>query len=488
MLIRYALEINPVWKAHARYALEILFEGMGVPTRYVENVSDADLVYSNECPPALAEKAVWIRADNVSDWNNPTAQVSIVEGMPFLYQAVAPVNSRRENGDLAGDVVYSTYTLTTGAFERRQNKDAWGVPLSKGSFLESASFLQTPAVAIYSDYLADCLRQKRGGELKQIPRWPEGKKYAVVLSHDVDGPFSSPRIGFRFRQLRSSLVRGDWPRCVTCVKEIAKSPLKAVLKPIPLPHDDPNFCFDQWMEFENSLSAKSCFYVAVTSSGDIQGAAADVEYDFRNPAMVNMLRTAIDDGFEVGLHASINAKEEASRFAAEKELLESKLDGYKIKGLRHHYWAMDKVVPERTLWSHHQAGFRYDTSLGLNDAPGFRRSMVWPFYPFDSERAEVTPILEIPPTLMDGGVFYNGSVQEDDLRRTIREHLKLVERYGGAVVLDWHVEQLNPARFHGVGPALTRVLADLSGDSDIFWASPAQLADWWNIRRQKLLA
>jgi hypothetical protein len=58
---------------------------------------------------------------------------------------------------------------------------------------------------------------------------------------------------------------------------------------------------------------------------------------------------------------------------------------------------------------------------------------------------------------------------------------------GGAVVLDWHLEQLNPKRLYGAGPILARVLAELAGDSDIYWASPYEVAQWWRTR-QKMLA
>jgi len=240
------------------------------------------------------------------------------------------------------------------------------------------------------------------------------------------------------------------------------------------------------MELEKAIRTTSCFYIAVTSCADPFGSLEDVAYSFRHPVMVRMMRKAVADGWEVGLHASINAKRDPARFRVEKELLESQLDGYQLKGLRHHYWAMDSELPERTLWSHAAAGFEYDTSFGINDSPGFRRSMIWPFQPFDRERARVVPILEIPPTLMDGGIFYH-KVTLDEGYRKVRDHIKQVFDYGGAVVLDWHLEQLNPKRLRGAGPVLVRILKELSEDSDIFWTSPVGLVNWWQTRRKNYL-
>jgi hypothetical protein len=239
------------------------------------------------------------------------------------------------------------------------------------------------------------------------------------------------------------------------------------------------------MELQARLTAKSCFYMGVTNSGDPAGAPVDVNYDFRHPAIVGAMHQAIGKGWEIGLHASVNARQDPIRFAEERQLLEAELDGYKLKGLRHHYWATDAETPERTLWAHASAGFEYDSSLGLNDSPGLRRGMTWPFRPFDRERARIMPILEVPPTLMDGGIFYRDVTAEEGAE-AISAHLHAVFKAGGAAVLDWHLEQCNPARLRGAGPVLSSVLLELAGDSNIFWASPAELADWWQTRAERL--
>jgi hypothetical protein len=203
--------------------------------------------------------------------------------------------------------------------------------------------------------------------------------------------------------------------------------------------------------------------------------------------MVSQLRRAVDAGWEVGLHASINARRVPSRVADERATLESAIPGLQVTGVRHHYWALDPELPERTLWHHVDAGLTYDSSLGIDDAPGFRRGMMWPFRPFDSERGEEVPILEVPPTLMDGAIFRTRVTAEEG-RRRIEEHIGQVRKFGGAAVLDWHLEQLNPARLRGAGPVLGSVLAELAGDSDVFWATPAEIASWWRSRRARIEA
>ena len=60
-------------------------------------------------------------------------------------------------------------------------------------------------ISMYCSYLAQMLTRRRQSELEQVPRWPMGKKYAIVLSHDVDKPFTRPPWAFYLRRLRTNL-------------------------------------------------------------------------------------------------------------------------------------------------------------------------------------------------------------------------------------------------------------------------------------------
>lgn len=485
-MIRYALKIDPRWEAHARYALELLLEGGGLACMLVEDEGAADIVYS-PTPPAAGP--LWIRADHVDNWDDPAPQLAWLDTLPILYQTLRPEESGLGARLIEADIVYSAYSLVTGALERSLPKDAWGVPIFASSRPHESGLLKLPIIAMYAEFLLERLRRRAGSSssstaIDPVPRWPGGKKHAVILSHDVDDPFSTPRPGYFLRRARTSAARRDWGRVYSDMRQWAAMTMVRRYKP-PAAERDPNFCFGQWLEIGRELGVTACFYVAVVSSAESCGAPNDVAYDFRHPAITGALRRAAQAGWEIGLHASINAKFSSGRLAGEKQLLESRLDGYTVEGLRHHYWSMDAETPDSTLWSHHAAGFKYDSSLGINDVPGFRRGMIWPFQPFDRSRKSILPILEIPPTLMDGGIFYRPIAFEEGCRK-IKEHVALAFKYDGAVVFDWHMEQLNAARLHGAGPALVSVLRELAQDSDVYWASPAEAASWWNLRRQQI--
>ncbi len=111
--------------------------------------------------------------------------------------------------------------------------------------------------------------------------------------------------------------------------------------------------------------------------------------------------------------------------------------------------------------------------------------MIWPFYPFNRETQEILPILEIPPTLMDGGIFYDSPTQEEGVMK-ILYHIQHIISFEGAAVLDWHLEMSNDSLLHGAGKALSVCLDKWRGDTPIFWASPIEMAKWWKERKMKL--
>jgi hypothetical protein len=485
VLIRYALEVDPTSDACAEYAVRLLLEGIGVAGQRCALPADADLVYAVEPPADLPDHALWIRACGASDWDGGAAAIVWSGDLPV----VAGNGRERVSAvvDHVGeDIVYSTYAIASGALERRAPKDKWGVPRADEGLLAREGALARPAVAVYCRHLVTALERRRRSPLETVPRWPAGKRYAVVLSHDVDVPFARAPWAFYGRRLRRNIADRNPRAALRGVLQAAKA--AAVTRgQMRDAASDANFCFDAWFDLEASLSAASCFYVAVTSSADRAASAYDVNYDFRHPELVSALRRAVDAGWEVGLHASINAYRSPDRLKDERGMLESVLGAYRVQGVRHHYWALDPRHPERTLRLHDGAGLSYDSSFGLNDAPGFRRGMAWPFEPFDSERREAVSMLEVPPTLMDGGIFYR-PVTPDEGRRLIEEHIGIVRELGGAAVLDWHLEQLNPARLRGAGTALVAVLAALAADSTVYWATPGQVAQWWRARRDRIQA
>jgi hypothetical protein len=485
-MVTYCCLNDPAWRPHACSTLELLLEGAGARATRVEDPRDAVIVYSREKIGGAGGRSVlWIRDSSVPDWNTPAASFSMVDGVPVFHQGTPPGSLKSGGLEIPADILYSAYALVTGAFEQTMPRNSTGMIITKGTPLQATGALKTPLIALYAGLIQTLLSRALGDGFSSVPLWPDGKEWAIVLTHDADSLYTFPRASHYRRALAARWTDGQYLRMVPAARNWGACAFLGGLGMIPEAVRDPNFAFEKWIEYERSIGCTSCFYVAGRSAADPGSHPNDVHYDLMDPNIGGALETVRSNGWEIGLHASINAREGEDRLREEKCRLERLTGTGSISGVRHHYWALDPRLPERTLWSHAAGGFLYDSSLGMNDSPGFRRGMAWPFHPFDRERKMPVPILEIPPTLMDGGIFYQAVTLEEGMQQ-IRDHLSIVSRYCGAAVLDWHVEQMNFRRLNGAGRALVEVLRELSADERIFWASPKELAAWWMGRRKRI--
>ena len=54
------------------------------------------------------------------------------------------------------DIVYSTYSIVTGALEREGPKNAWGVPIGRDGRLGRAGVLERPVISMYCSSSRRC--------------------------------------------------------------------------------------------------------------------------------------------------------------------------------------------------------------------------------------------------------------------------------------------------------------------------------------------
>ncbi|MFT5142187.1 MAG: hypothetical protein ACI80V_001732 [Rhodothermales bacterium] len=470
MTIGYYLDLPPDLRGEAEDTIELLLDGMGVWGRPVSLPEKAALVYTAQCPENLSNSAVWIRRS--------THGATMTAGALGLAHAALAKSARLETGPvrLEHDLLALVRFVVLGHAERRLPTNMFGIPQMAGDQTE-ASMLRRPIVSEIIDALAVVLSARNQGFEDGIPRWPAGKRAALLLTHDVDQPHRRAPASFYRRRIARELATARPAAAARALAGWAKARARWGSS-LPT-SEDPNFGFRYWMNQERSMGGRGCFYVAVRSCADATGHPLDVPYVADSPDMIRALRDATEAGWEVGLHASIQCATEPGRFAEEKALLEALLGGAPVRGVRHHYWALDPENPGATWKAQREAGFEYDSSLGTNDAPAFRRGMAWPFTP-----PEGGGLLQIPPTMMDGGVFYSSPSPQEGLR-SVRHHLQTVFAAGGAAVLDWHLEQSNGARLSGAGPVLETALDSVRGRDDIWITTPADVLDWWKERARR---
>ena len=123
------------------------------------------------------------------------------------------------------------------------------------------------------------------------------------------------------------------------------------------------------------------------------------------------------------------------------------------------------------------AGFRYDATIGYNDAVGFRAGTTQVFRPLSVER-----LLELPLHIQDTALFFPGRMNcaEQEALDLCQRILDWTQRLGGVSTLSWHERSLAPERqWDG---AYRWLLAQLR-QRDAYVAPARDVVSWFNARR-----
>jgi hypothetical protein len=467
VILRVPAQIEP----RARYAFETLSTTWGLPLRFTKEVTaGCNVVYGERkqidgCVPVLrCDPRVY---QPETDCTAVSHKGSTVWG---------PAGTSFEHLDLVG----STFRLLTFMEESRvpqAARDRRGI--FKTDFLPSdrKEVVAEPLVENHAELLFERLRDAHP-HLKQdrLLLWPNGKKYAFLLTHDTDAITLGSVMEMAYN-LGKGLLRRD---------AISFRMFKDGFTYFRRPGANPLFGFPKWRRIEQQR-LRSCFYLFVRPHrlkwdvNDCRSTVANQPVDWR------ILHSMADDGWEFGLHAPIHAKEDVWAFREGKEFIEQKL-GRNVVGLRHHYWAIDWAQPHLTFRRHVQAGFRYDTSIAWRDRAGFRAGTCLPFQPFDLGTDRPLDLYEIPTSLMDGHISTPGK----GLGRAIGDGLAVIDvikRSGGVALLNWHTEgACNDYHYAGDLPVLLGIFESVLHDSQVWLATPQELVRHWHERRLRLQA
>lgn len=269
------------------------------------------------------------------------------------------------------------------------------------------------------------------------PRWLDAR-FAVALTHDVDTPWRWTRIGLQgaAARLKGHVLGGRGGAALREARALAAAPLHRARG------TDPNWRFEELLAAEAELGATSTFYVMAGHNHPADGAAPE-SYERLRPRLVE---TLLAGGAEVGLHGSYTAATDLAQLEHEKSVLE-RLAG-PIVGHRYHYLRVDV---ERNLVPLGDLGFRYDSSLGFADAPGWRAGIAHPFRPWDWEADAPAPLVEVPLVVMDGTLAedrYLG-LSADEAWPRLERIVEWAAEHGGGFSVLWHTDRYDAATARG---------------------------------------
>lgn len=309
---------------------------------------------------------------------------------------------------------------------------------------QPAEQAQVPTVELHITLLRELI-VSNGIPVIEIPPVPSGYSSITCLTHDVDfiriadHKFDSTMFGFIYRSLYGS-VRGILDgRCT--FKRLLKNWAAVLLLPcvyLGLCRDFFNN-IQRYLELEKSLVSTFFLIPFKNRPGKkhpVQGEVKrSVKYDAGD--IGKELQLILDAGCEIGLHG-IDAW--SSREDGEKELLRikefSKSDQI---GIRMHWLYFDPDTPEIL----EETGFLYDSTMGYNEAIGFKNGTAQVFrYPGADK------LSELPLIIMDTALFYPDrmNLRETEAEGLVKQVIRTIVRNGGVITLNWHQRSLGPER------------------------------------------
>jgi len=347
--------------------------------------------------------------------------------------------------------------------------------LSSGQPVELAN---SPALELHISLLRDLILAS-GVPLVEVPPVPDGHRFIACLTHDVDHPsvrlhkFDHTMFGFLYRAVFGSLL--DAVRGRTPLPHLLRN-WAAALK-LPLVHL--GLVNDFWSRFQDypkiEKGLPSSFYIIPFKGRpgrNVQGPAPTSRASAYGAANIApQIQGLMAAGCEVGLHG-IDAWRDSS--AGQEELDEIRRITRRTElGVRMHWLYFDDLSA-RIL---ERAGATYDSTVGYNDAVGYRAGTTQAYKPLPATR-----LLELPLHLMDTALFYprRMNLSPAGAKKQVDDLIDQAGHFGGTITINWHDRSIAPERNWG---EFYEGLIHQLKQQEAWFATASQAVAWFRKRR-----
>jgi peptidoglycan/xylan/chitin deacetylase (PgdA/CDA1 family) len=299
--------------------------------------------------------------------------------------------------------------------------------------------------------------------------WPGGKKFAALLSHDVD----MVQLDSRYELARTIALhlrheRGPGKK----LKHLASA---VGLRKAPRKFD----VFTPWVEAEERLGFRSTFFFFPTRVRERHVIDNVYRWDDRTTyrgetcSVREIARDLNARGWEIGLHGSYLSPLDAGVLAEQKDDVEKAI-GEKVTSSRQHNLHFDSARTPALL---EKAGLLVDSTLGSNRDIGFRAGTSYPFRMWNAGTRDWLRLVEIPLVLHDGALLRPDNLDLDPesafaLCKTIIDR---VAETRGVVTLLWHPDKAALPDWFALYTRLLEYISQQNG----WGASARDIHEWW---------
>ena len=389
--------------------------------------------------------------------------------------AAADLSPRAALERLNGEVQVSIGALRAvaevagGAIEQRSKAtDRHGRVPASDNPLVAAGQSRRPVVSLLANELRHAVLAVAGRRpIRSLAPWPEGHRWAAVVTHDLDVVDWWPL--FPLLRMAQLGVKGNWD----IVSRVARAARRSIRR------DPVSRGIHSLLQLEAHHRIRATWFVICADPTIRSMIAGDSTYHADGAPARRILSDLAHAGHEVGLHGSFATADDSKAMMVQRRTL-SRLTGSLVEGTRQHFLRMR---PGRTQRLMVESGFEYDASWGFADRNGFRLGVADLVPAWDGERAAAMPLDILPLMWMDRALSKYAGVEEpgrwiEDARELARE-CKAAE---GVWVGLWHPNTMEALGFPGAEPAFVSLLQALADDRPYF-ATAHRIVQWRRFRR-----
>ena len=317
--------------------------------------------------------------------------------------------------------------------------------------------------------VADEMLHREFPQWRESVAWPEGKRFAACLSHDVD----CVQLDSRYELARTvSLMSRNADGLSKKLKPLASL---VGLRKTPQKFD----VFTPWVEAELRLGFRSSFFFFPTRVRDRHFIDNVYRWDDRTTyrdEMCSVREIARDlhrRGWDIGLHGSYLSPLSYDMLAEQKEDVEKAI-GTDVITSRQHNLHFDSAKTPALL---EKAGLKVDSTLGSNRDIGFRAGTSYPFRMWDAATRDWLKLVEIPLVLHDGALLRPDNL-DLDLESAFALCKTIIDRVietRGVVTLLWHPDKAALPDWFALYTRLLGYIHEQNG----WGASARQIHEWW---------
>lgn len=324
------------------------------------------------------------------------------------------------------DIIKASFYLLSAYQEHKcDDLDTYGRYKWENSIQKRLNTPHIPLVNYYFEWLIDIIvLYCKANNLKYNRLNPLGKA-TLHLTHDIDL--------LRYNTFRKNAYR--WAQilgikeCDTDKKRLTKQSINNLFKYLTFNKiDNPYWSFGKILNTEQYYGYKSSWFFLPKNN-----TLFDADYNIEDEDVVEIINKIYSLNNDIGLHISFNGNNPIN-ISSELKRLKNTYSFIK-NNTRAHFL---KINIDSSFRDMYNASVETDCSFGFAKHEGYRNSYCFPFYPFDHEKQEIIPMLEIPLAIMDTTLLTHKKMSYEEIFDTLELYLEETRKFGGILSILWH--------------------------------------------------